>query len=128
MRRVANERNRASFPLWGALIISGGAWTVSLIAGQFLVESLCGQVASDPGAGARAAVWIPLAILTAVAVFAAIGAGFYALSSRGALRRTSPGLDRAAPLSLVVALLAFFFAGLIVLERLPLLFIGCGGA
>jgi hypothetical protein len=120
-------RWRASSPLWGALLLSAGAWSAHLIASYFLVEASCQQV-TRAGSATVPGVWIALIVITAVAATAALlGAGF-AWGRRRALQGRGPGLERAGGLSLVMILLSLFFALVILLELAPILMLACGAS
>jgi hypothetical protein len=128
---TGTARARASAPIWGALLLSAGAWSLHLTASHFVVEAACGPVAaSNRGilAGAASAGWLTLALglLTAAAAVVALLGLFYAWARRRSLERRGPGLERAAGLSTVVVVLAGFFVLLIALQAFPLLLIGCG--
>ncbi|MEX2536404.1 MAG: hypothetical protein WD273_12485 [Trueperaceae bacterium] len=121
------SRGRASAPLWGALLLGSGAWSLHLIVSHFLVEAVCAQVAAA-GGSAEVSVWLPLLIVTAVAAGLALAGAVFAWSRRRVLERRGPGLERAAGLSTVVASLSLFFVLVILLESAPLLMIGCGAS
>jgi hypothetical protein len=133
---TGTARARASAPIWGALLLSAGAWSLHLTASHFVVEAACGPVAASGSAvanggvlaGAASAGWLTLALglLTAAAAVVALLGLFYAWARRRSLERRGPGLERAAGLSTVVAALAGFFVLLIALQAFPLLLIGCG--
>jgi hypothetical protein len=135
---TGTARARASAPIWGALLISAGAWSLHLTASYFVVEAACGPVPADSAgganggvlAGAASAGWLMLALglLTVAAAIVAVLGLFFAWARRHSLERRGPGLERAAGLSTVVATLAGFFALLIVLQAFPLLLVGCGAS
>lgn len=118
---------KESAPLWGALLLSGGAWSIHLLAGQFAVEAVCTPVAATSAQGQfHASLWIVLLLVSLVTFLVALGGTIFAWVRRTSLERRGPGLERAADLSPVVIGLSAFFAFLIVIETIPLLLIGCG--
>jgi hypothetical protein len=132
---TGTARARASAPIWGALLLSAGAWSLHLTASHFVVEAACGPVADSAAAanggvlaGVAAAGWLTLALglLTAAAAVVALLGLFFAWARRRSLERRGPGLERAAGMSTVVASLSGFFVLLIALQTFPLLLIGCG--
>jgi hypothetical protein len=132
---TGTARARASAPIWGALLLSAGAWSLHLTASYFVVEAACGPVPANAAggangvlAGAASAGWLVLALglLTVAAVIVALLGLFYAWARRRSLERRGPGLERAAGLSTVVVSLAGFFVLLIALQAFPLLLISCG--
>jgi hypothetical protein len=133
---TGTARARASAPIWGALLLSAGSWSLHLTASHFVVEAACGPLLADSAgdanggvlAGAASAGWLVLALglLTVAAAIVALLGLFYAWARRRSLERRGPGLERAAGLSTVVVSLAGFFVLLIVLQAFPLLLIGCG--
>lgn len=118
---------KESAPLWGALLLSGGAWSIHLLAAQFTTEAVCTQVAATATQGQfHATLWIALLIVSLVTFLLALGGVIFAWVRRTSLERRGPGLERAADLSPVVIGLSAFFAFLIVIETIPLMIIGCG--
>lgn len=118
-------RWRASSPLWGALLLSSGAWSLHLVASYFVAEAMCVQSAMAEAAPPPG-VWIALLSLTVVSVFLALLAAAFAWGRRRALEQRGPGLERAAGLSTVVVAISLFFALVILLELAPILTIACG--
>lgn len=119
-------RLSASAPLWAALVVSSLAWTLHLVIGYFLVESLCLPI-HETGTGAPVReVWLPLVLLTAGAALLALASAAYAWLGRGRLPERGAGLSRAYGMTSVVVALSLFFLVLILLESLPLLIVGCG--
>ena len=120
-------RWRASSPLWAALLLSSGAWSLHLIVSYFLVEASCEQV-SMAGGAAPPGVWITLVVVTAVSVLLALLGAAFAWGRRRALEHGGPGLERSAGLSSVIFALSVFFALVILLELAPILTLACGSS
>lgn len=128
MEMVTREEGaRGSAPLWVALLVGAGAWTVHLLTSHFLVDAACVPLAASvAGGGGQGWARLVLALLTVVAAGIALGSVLFAWGRGRSLERRGPGLERAAGLANVMAALSGFFVLLIVLESVPLLLIGCG--